>query len=262
MTEAAFDPARTAAALLGHRRAREVLRALPPGAAPQTLEQGVAAQVALARAVGAVPPAGFKIGATARGMQQYLGLDGPAAGFMAEAGLHGDGSTLSFRDFVNPGVECELAVHLGRDLPPGPCTPERAAEAVDGVMAAIEIVEKRYWDLRELGTPALVADQVFHAAAVLGTPDAGWRALDLPALPGRMSVDGEVVGEGQGRELLGGPMQALAWLAGSAVAAAFGGLRAGQVVMLGSVTLPIWLERPCTVEVCFPPLAPAGLCLG
>ena len=73
MTEAAFDPARTAAALLGHRRAREVLRALPPGAAPRSLEQGVAAQVALARAVGAVPPAGFKIGATAQGMQQYLG---------------------------------------------------------------------------------------------------------------------------------------------------------------------------------------------
>lgn len=261
MADPSFDPGRAAEALLAHRRARQVLRALPPGAAPGTLDEGVAAQVELARRVGAFPPAGFKIGATTRGMQAYLGLDGPAAGFMAEGGLHGAGSSLSFANFVNPGVECELAVHLGRDIPPGPCTPEQAADAVDGVMAAIEIVEKRYWDLRVLGTPALVADQVFHAAAVLGAPRADWAGLDLAALPGRMTVDGVAVGEGVGGDLLGHPWQALAWLASSAVAAAFGGLRAGQVVMLGSVTPPIWLERPGAVAVRFPPLDPVELTL-
>ena len=254
-----FDPARAATALLASRRARQVLRELPAGAWPRTLDEGVAAQTALARSLGAVPPAGFKIGATTRGMQEYLGLDGPAAGFMPADGLHGSGSALSFAAYLNPGVECELAVHLGRDLPPGPCTSEQAASAVDGVMAAIEIVEKRYWDLRELGTPALVADQVFHAGAVLGEPAADWAALDLAALPGRMSVDGAIVGEGMGADLLGHPMRALAWLASSSVAAAFGGLRAGQVVMLGSVTPPIWLERPGVVEVRFPPLGVVSL---
>ncbi|MFI4982074.1 MAG: hypothetical protein ACHQIO_17135 [Nevskiales bacterium] len=38
---------------------------------------------------------------------------------------------------------------------------------------------------------------------------------------------------------------------GRSVAAAFGGLRAGQVVMLGSVTPPIWLGGACTVTVSF-----------
>ena len=66
-----------------------MLRALPAGAAPGTLDEGVAAQVEQARRVGALPPAGFKVGATTRGMQAYLGLDGPAARFMAEGGLHG-----------------------------------------------------------------------------------------------------------------------------------------------------------------------------
>jgi 2-keto-4-pentenoate hydratase len=46
-------------------------------------------------------------------------------------------------------------------------------------------------------------------------------------------------------------MNCLAWLAASAVAAAFGGLRAGQVVMLGSVTPPIWLDGPARVRVAF-----------
>jgi len=43
----------------------------------------------------------------------------------------------------------------------------------------------------------------------------------------------------------------LAWLAGSGAAEAFGGLMAGQVVWLGSVTPPIWLDGPCEVVVVF-----------
>ena len=50
---------------------------------------------------------------------------------------------------------------------------------------------------------------------------------------------------------MGHPLNCLAWLAGSSVAAAFGGLKAGQVVMLGSVTPPIWLTGPASVTVDF-----------
>lgn len=253
-----FQPQHAAALLLRARRAapRVPLGPLEQGAHPETLEQGVAAQVALAELMGAARPAGFKIGATARRMQEYLGLSGPAAGFMTEAGLHGTGSTIAFPTFLRPGVECELAVHLRRPIPPGQCTPEQAMDAVDRVMAAIEIVESRYADLAAFGAPAMLADQVFHAAAVLGAPDEGWKDLDLLELHGRLTVDGAVRGEGYGRDLLGGPFHALAWLAQSAEAAAFGGLRAGQVIMLGSVCPPVWLDGPGQIEVAFPPLPP------
>jgi 2-keto-4-pentenoate hydratase len=140
-----------------------------------------------------------------------------------------------------------------RDIPAGPCTREEAGDAVGEVFAAIEIVEKRYDDLAKLTTPTLIADQVFHAGGVLGPPVAGWRALglDLAAMRGRLSVDGQVRGEGVGADLLGHPFEALAWLASSPCAAEFGGLRAGQVVFLGSVTPPIWLDGPCTAVVEF-----------
>jgi 2-keto-4-pentenoate hydratase len=259
MAGAAFDPERTAHALIAARRSRRVLDSLPPDLAPRELADGIAAQLALARLGGAERPAGFKIGATARRMQDYLGLPGPAAGFMAEAGLHGSGSTLSFAPFLRPGVECELAVVLAHDLAAGPTSREQAAEAVGELMAGIEIVENRYGPLDALGTPTLVADQVFHAAAVLGEPFPSWRDLDLCALPGRLTVDGDERGAGRGGDLLGDPMAALAWLASSDEAAAFGGLRAGQVVMLGSVTPPIWLDGPATIEVQFPPLPTAVL---
>jgi 2-keto-4-pentenoate hydratase len=259
----AFDPDRAAEALCELRRRRVRLDKLDPDIAPRNEAEGAAVQRALARLTGDDPPAGFKIGATARRMQDYLGLAGPAAGYMPAHGIHRSGANLDIAGFAVPGVECELAVRLGRDLPPEPCSAEMAEEAVDEVFAAIELVENRYGELAALGTPTLIADQVFHAAAVLGAPrQDGWRELDLARLGGAICVDGEARGEGHGADLLGHPMNSLAWLAGSVLAAEFGGLRARQVILLGSVTPPIWLGGPCTVTVEFTSLSPVSVSFG
>lgn len=245
-----------AAAILAARRDRALL--LPLGAAaPADVAAGYAAQREIAEALGAVPPSGFKIGATTKQMQAYLGLAGPAAGFVAAEGLQHATGRFRFADLIAPGVECEVGLRLGGDLPAGPCSREQAAAAVAEVFAAIEIVEKRYNDLAELGTPTLIADQVFHRAGVLGAPAEGWRGADLGAIRGRMTVDGTLRGEGAGADLLGHPFEALAWLAASPAAEVFGGLRAGQVVFLGSVTPPIWLDGPCKVVVEFDVLGKA-----
>jgi 2-keto-4-pentenoate hydratase len=213
--------------------------------------------------VGAVPPAGFKIGATGKRMQEYLGLSGPAAGFMAAENVHRGSATLRFADYIRPGVECEVAVRLAHDLPPGPCSLETAAAAVGEFVAGIEIVENRYDDLATLGTPTLIADQVYHCAAVAGEQGGvDWRGLEIGALRGRISVDGAERDAGVTTDLMGHPFNCLAWLASSSVAAAFGGLRAGQVVMLGSVTPPVWLDAPASVTVEFAPLPAVRVRLG
>ncbi len=247
-----------AAAILAARKARILLA--PLGAdAPADEAAGYALQHEVAAAMGAVPPAGFKIGATTKQMQAYLGLEGPAAGFVPAAGLRNTPAEFRFADFLAPGVECEVGLRLGRNLPPGPCSRAQAEAAVAEVFPAIEIVEKRYGDLKALGTPALIADQVFHAAGVLGVPVPDWRAVDLGATHGRLTVAGTLRGEGRGADLLGHPLEALAWLAGSGAAKAFGGLKPGQVVFLGSVTPPIWLDGPCEVEAAFDTLGSVKL---
>ena len=220
-------------------------------AAPADVAAGYAVQRRLAERLAAVPPAGFKIGATTAQMQKYLGLDGPVAGFVPGSSLNRSGFDVPFGPFNRPGVECEIAVRLGMDLPFGPCDPARAAAAVAAVMPAIEIVENRYADLAAFGTPSLIADQIFHAGGVLGEELSDWRGLDLDAVHGELFVDGVSRGSGHGRDLLGGPMRALAWLASSGAAEVFGGLKAGQVIWLGSVTPPIWLDGPCAVRVRF-----------
>jgi 2-keto-4-pentenoate hydratase len=256
-----FDPAAVALLLRQVRRERRIVRPLPGEIAPATVAEGAAAQVALARLVGAMPPAGFKIGATGKRMQAYLGLPGPAAGFMQS--VFSRDAALRFADYIRPGVECEVAVRLARDLPPGPCSQEDAAAAVGDFIAGIEIVENRYEDLATLGTPALIADQVYHCAAVIG--DQGgvdWRGLDVGALRGRIFVDGAERDAGVTTDLMGHPFACLAWLAQSEVAAAFGGLKAGQVVMLGSVTPPVWLDAPAEVSVVFEGLPAVSVRLG
>jgi len=250
-----FDPVPAAAALHRIRQDRVPVAPLPAGIAPKTGAEGAAVQFALARLAGAVPPAGFKIGATGKRMQVYLGVTAPVAGFMRAEDVHHGHADLRFADFIKPGVECEVAVRLKHDLPPGPCSPEQALAAVGEFFAGVEIVENRYGDLAALGTPTLVADQMYHCAAVIGDRhEVDWRTLDIGALHGRIDVDDDTVDEGITTDLLGHPLNGLAWLANSPEAAAFGGLRAGQVVMLGSVTPPVWLTGPAAVTVAFPPL--------
>ncbi len=252
----AFDPQPAADALIENRARRLPAGPLPPTIAPRDVAEGVAVQVAIARRKRAVPPGGFKIGATGSRMQAFLGLPGPAAAFMRREDILSSGSAQPYAQFHNVQVECELAVRLGRDLPPKTCTPEQAQEAVEALSAAIEVVENRYGpppigDLKALGTPTLIADQVYHAACVVGPPAEGWRDYDLAALHGRLSVDLVVRDKGSSADLLGHPMRALAWLAGSETAAGFGGLRAGQIIMLGSVTPSVAIEGPCSVTVEF-----------
>jgi 2-keto-4-pentenoate hydratase len=259
----AFDPVPAARALLRIRRERIVVTPLPAGIAPTTAADGAAVQFALAGLAGAVPPAGFKIGATGKRMQVYLGVDAPIAGFMRQQDVHHGHADLRFADFIRPGVECEVAVRLAQDLPPGPCSQAQALDVVGDFFAGIEIVENRYADVAVLGTPSLVADQMYHCAAVIGDGiGIDWKALDIGALHGRISLDNGSGDEGVTTDLLGHPLNGLAWLAESPEAAAFGGLKAGQVVMLGSVTPPVWLTGPATVTVTFPPLPPVTVRLG
>ncbi len=247
-----YDPEPVAAALRQIRLDRGLVLPLPASIAPVTEADGAAAQLALARLMGAVPCAGFKIGATGKRMQEYLGLDGPLAGFMSAATVFRDDGAIRFADCIKPGVECEVAVRLARDLAPGSYTRETVAGAVGEFVAGIEIVENRYDDLKTLGTPTLLADQVYHVGAVLGEQGGiDWHALDIGSLRGRILIDGVERDAGVTSDLMGHPFNCLAFLASSPVAAAFGGLRAGQCVMLGSVTPPVWLDGPAQVTVEF-----------
>jgi 2-keto-4-pentenoate hydratase len=58
---------------------------------------------------------------------------------------------------------------------------------------------------------------------------------------GRATKDGEAIGEGRGSDILGHPFNSVAWLA-SHLAARGSGLKAGEIVMTGSVMKTVFPE--------------------
>jgi 2-oxo-3-hexenedioate decarboxylase/2-keto-4-pentenoate hydratase len=187
---------------------------------------------------------GHKIGCTTPVMQAFLGIASPCAGEIFGRTVLRSGARIPAHGFRRVGVECEIAVMLGSDLPKRsvPYDREAVAHAVGGVMAAIEIVDDRYADYRALGVPLLVADDFFNAGCVLGPVRRRWRGLDLASLEGAMRVNGEEVGRGRGELVMGHPLAALAWLANERLAHGLAPLRAGQFVLLGSVVATRWLN--------------------
>src|SRR5207237_9543943 len=151
------------------------------------------------------PLLGAKTGCTSAVMQRYMRIQHPCGGGVFAGGVHHSGAVLRHGDFVRVGVECEIAVRLGRDLAPAdaPFTAQTVALAIEAYLPAIEIVDDRYADWRGLDAATLVADDFFAAGCVLGEPLSRSSAPDLLALVGRASINGMEVGQGTGADVLG-----------------------------------------------------------
>ncbi len=234
------------------RRSRAPLRALSVDLAPPDEAAGYRTQRAvhdlLLPQYGAI--VGFKIGCTSAVMQQYLDIPHPCSGGVFAKGVHDSGVSLPAADYVRVGVECEIAVRLGRDLAPSqaPFTADDVAPAIEAYLPAIEIVDDRYVDWAALGAPTLIADDFFAAGCVLGQPVGRSRAPDLRDVVGRTVINGAEAGQGRGADVLGHPHHALAWLANH-LAAEGKGLRAGQLVLTGSLVKTVWLAAGDSVEI-------------
>ena len=61
-----------------------------------------------------------------------------------------------------------------------------------------------------------------------------WRAIDLASIQGVATINGQKVGEGHGRDAMGHPFEAVAWVANN-LARRGKQLRAGHLVITGSL---------------------------
>ena len=188
------------------------------------------------------PMTGHKIGCTTKVMQDYLKIDHPCAGMVPATMVHEGTGRYKRSELVRPGIECEIAVMLARDMPalPGGYDRTSAAEAVGGAMASIELVDERWTDFRERPTSSLVADDFFNAGCVFSAP-VKTDPLAMYKLTGRLTINGALIGEGVGADILGHPMDALAWLA-EFRAGRGQPLKAGEFVTLGSIVKTEWIE--------------------
>jgi 2-keto-4-pentenoate hydratase len=247
------DVAAAADLLAAHRLQRHAFAGFPGDLRPADQHQAYAIQDALHErltAAGRGAIAGYKIGCTTPVMQTYLDIHNPCSGGIFAPTVHAHDTSLRHAGDLRIGVECELAVRLGRDFPAAsaPFTMQDIRMAVATAMAAIEIVEDRYVDYAGLSAPTLIADDFFGAGCVLGEERSDGRELDLSQVSASMLIDGREVGRGSGRDILGDPLSALLWLANDG-ARRGRTLETGQIVLLGSLVQTNWIEPGQVVTV-------------
>jgi 2-keto-4-pentenoate hydratase len=145
----------------------------------------------------------------------------------------GPGAEIAISSRISPRIEAELAFRLGADVRQGPVTPSSAGRAVEAVAAAAEIVDSAIadWDISIVDT---IADNASSGGFVIGD----WRPfsqdMELRARAMRMTRDGIEISKGSGAATLGDPLNALAWLADTAIGLG-DPLRAGEIVLAGAL---------------------------
>ena len=192
---------------------------------------------------------GWKIGCTTNVMQNYLGIHTPCAGGIFKGTEYRGDVRVPFSDYVRPGVECELAVKISEDTEVGfgSYTAETISKHVDSISAAIEIVDDRWEDYSSIDTYSLIADDFFAAGIVLGK----FFKNDLVTpkiLNGNMVINGEMIGEGIGADIMHDPYNALAWIA-NWLSSSNQNLKQGEIIMLGSIVQTQWISKGDKVEI-------------
>lgn len=214
-----------------------------------TVEQAYAIQDALLIEVKrrGERPLGWKLGATSAASQAVMGGTGPAAGFLF-SGLYTSGAEVPVSGFVKLAVEVEVAFRMRTQLGGSGVTPDTAAAAVEGAIAAFELGDFMY-----SGKPREVdftANSRLAKAIVVGSRVTPLDGLDL-ALEGVVyEHNGHIVGTHTAAEVMGDPLNALAWLANHLHARGLA-LEPGDIVISGCISKILYPKAGDTIRARF-----------
>ena len=189
---------------------------------------------------------GRKIGLTSLAVQRQLGVDQPDYGMLFADMDVPEGIPISLNQVIQPKVEAEIAIVIGRDLPHPDLTTAEMIRAVEYVVPAIEIVDSRvaHWDIRIWDT---VADNASSGLFVLGAVPRKLDGLDLRECGMVMEIKGEPISVGAGIACLGSPITAALWLA-RVMARVGRPMLEGDVILSGALGPMAGVNRGDVVE--------------
>jgi 2-keto-4-pentenoate hydratase len=178
---------------------------------------------------------GWKVGLTAKPIQQQFGFHEPVFGCILES--RRSGHVFRPADLIKPGFEPELCLRVARPLA-GDISLAEARRAIDVVYPSLEIIETR-GDLSAQIAVAM-ADNAQQKTIILGNPSP-LDDLELENIAATILINGKTVATGRGDAVLGNPLSSVVWLARKLPE--FGrGIRAGDLIMSGSFTRQFPIE--------------------
>ncbi len=234
LTHATAMPASAdhAALLLQAYRTRRPLDARPE-TGPADVQAAYAVQRAVWRemvgdGVSDVRPAAWKVGAPNRQTEPTAAAVFPHRVAQCESA---EPARFCVDDFRGLGIEAEIAVRFGRDLPSRaePYRREEILVAIASAHVAMELVDTRLADADAAGPLWRLADSLLNGGLVIGAAIPNWRELDFSSLTVRAEANGRCLAETVGRPPLDDLFYCLPWWIGHV-----GGARAGDIVTTGA----------------------------
>tara|TARA_B100000686_G_C16633783_1_gene886148 strand:+ start:112 stop:924 length:813 start_codon:yes stop_codon:yes gene_type:complete len=195
---------------------------------------------------------GWKMALTSAVMQKMIGCLSPCCGAIFSKNLLSSPAEIHFKNYINLGVETELAVRINKDLKPraNPYTISTIKPAVDSCMAAIEIIDDRNINYNDLDLPSLIAMNAFNSGVVLGPEVKVENISNFTNLNGKMYINGLVKGKGKTSDTLGSPLNSLVWLANK-LNEMGKYLKASDIIMTGSIAPTRWPKKGDTISSSF-----------
>ena len=181
---------------------------------------------------------GWKVGFGAPAAMESLKISAPLIGHFTDRARLEPASKVSLAGWSRPAAEAEIAVYMGKDLPGG-ASRDAAKHAIAGIGAAIELADM---DFPPDDVEAILKGNIYQRHVLLGGCDRTRAGCALDGLTATVIRNGtEIARTSDTQEATGELVDIVRQIAD--MLSAFGErLRAGQVIMTGSIIAPLWVE--------------------
>ena len=183
-------------------------------------------------------PLGWKVGFGAPAAMQKLAIKAPLIGFLTDQALVATGATVSLAGWSKPAAEPEIAVHMGRDLPGG-ADRDSAKAAIAGLGPAIELADV---DRQPDDVERILAGNIYQRGVIVGPCDASRAGGAADGLHGHIERNGSAFAQTSDPQALTGDLIDIVRHVADTLAAVGQTLRAGQIIITGSIVPPLWVE--------------------
>ncbi|THA32712.1 2-oxo-hepta-3-ene-1,7-dioic acid hydratase [Streptomyces sp. A1277] len=188
---------------------------------------------------------GRKIGLTSKAMQAATGISEPDYGVMFDDTVWENGAVVPFDEFSNVRIEVELAFLLKAPLKGPHCTVFDVLRATEYVVPALEILNS-HLELEGRTIVDTIADNAAYGGLVLGGTPVAPDAVDLRWVSALLYRNETIEETGVAAGVLNHPATGVAWLANK-LHQHGAGLDAGELILAGSFTRPMWVSCGDTV---------------
>ena len=203
------------------------------------IARGMAAQLASRRQRldAGDKPLGWKVGFGAPAAMQKLGIPSPLVGYLTRRALLDSGVRVALAGWKKPAAEAEIAVHLGADLSGG-ASRGQVERAIAGLGAAIELADV---DFPPDDVEKILAGNIYQRHVILGKPDASRAGGVLDSLDCRLVRNGTTIASTSDPQAMTGELIGIVQHVANELAACGEKLQAGQVIITGSITPPLFI---------------------